>query len=64
MNLNCMLCGDLFVPGNYDTCAGCSRPAHSMTCGQLEPVSREGEIYIYFFCHRCNDETPILDWSE
>lgn len=54
MNINCMLCGELFVT-DYDVCAGCSRPAHKMTCGLYEPVYREGEIYIYFFCNRCND---------
>lgn len=55
MNINCMLCGELFVT-DYDICAGCSRPSHKMTCGLYEPVYREGEIYIYFFCNRCNTD--------
>lgn len=54
MNINCMLCGGVFTT-DYAICDGCSRPAHK-TCGLDEPVYREGEIYIYFFCNRCNTD--------
>lgn len=64
MNINCMLCGEVFLPDNYGICDGCSRPTHLETCGQLEPVYREGDIYFYFFCGRCNDDIPEHDWSE
>jgi hypothetical protein len=53
MNLNCMRCGGLFDESNHAVCAGCSRPEH-LTCGMIEPVWREGEVYFYFFCTRCN----------
>jgi hypothetical protein len=60
MNINCMLCGGFFTLSDTDVCSGCSRPAHKETCGTYEPVMREGEIYIYFFCDRCNDE----EWED
>lgn len=53
MNLNCRVCGGLFSEGNHDICAGCSRPEH-LSCGTIEPVWREGEVYFYFFCTNCN----------
>lgn len=56
MNLNCMLCGELFEPGDHDVCDGCSRPSHLETCGQVEPVMRDGDVYFYFFCTRCNTD--------
>lgn len=54
MNLNCMECGGLFLEDNHAVCDGCSRPSHLETCGLVEPVWREGEVYFYFFCTRCN----------